>query len=184
MTETVELPVYEGLPELSKFILEIEDKLSEPQWFLELEEALKATLARWWVTHKKSIAGWSQCRILMTVHFGDAKVYHAGRYDGWNSLGDHLIECQTLWASRPKDEWVHSFVHTLDEIPRSWYVSAELRREITTWEELTVFFTHTFSFVDSNPYFHYALQLIRDVVLKVVSIAYLGDPHVVNDGML
>ena len=93
----------------------------------------------------------------MTIYFGYAEVYHAGRYDGKNIHGDHLIECQNLWESRTKDEWVHAFVHTLDEILRSWYVSIELRREITTWEELMVFFTHTFSFTDANPDVHNAL---------------------------
>ena len=69
------------------------------------------------------------------VHFGDVEVYHAGRYDGRNDPASHLIECQTLWTSRPRDEWVHTFFHTLEEMPRSWYVAAKLRRTITTWEE-------------------------------------------------
>ena len=60
---------------------------------------------------------------------------------------------------------------------RSWYISAELRREITTWEELTVFFAHTFSFADTNLDVNNALQIIRDVVLKVVPVAYPVDPH-------
>ena len=68
----------------------------------------------------------------MTVFFGDAEVYHARRYDGRNDLGDHLIEFHTLWASRLKDEWVHAFVHTLDEMSRFWHVSVELHREIAT----------------------------------------------------
>ena len=87
------------------------------------------------------------------------------------------MECQILWALRPKDEWVHAFIHTLDEIPRSWYISAELHRKITTWEELMIFFAHTFSFMDSNPNVHNAIHIIRDVVLKVVPVAYLVDPH-------
>ena len=60
---------------------------------------------------------------------------------------------------------------------RSWYISPELHREITTWEELTIFFTHTFSFADANPYVHNALQIIYDVVLKLVPVAYLVDRH-------
>ena len=67
------------------------------------------------------------------------------------------MECQTLWASQPKDEWVNAFVHTLYEMPRSCYISAELHREITTWEEMTVHFAHTFIFVDANPDVHNAL---------------------------
>ena len=120
----------------------------------------------------------------MTVRFGKIEVYHTRKYDGWNDPSRHLAECQTLWESRPKDEWVHAFIHTLDEMPRSWYISVELRREITAWEELTVCFAHTFSFVDANPNVNNALQIIWSVVLKAVSGAYPVDPHAVDDGML
>ena len=80
-TEVIEFPIYEGLLELFNFLVEFEEKVSEPQWLLELEEELKATPARWWVTHKKSISGWSQCRRLMTVWFGDRDKYHARQYE-------------------------------------------------------------------------------------------------------
>ena len=49
----VELPVYEGLPKLSVILMEFEEKVLEPQRLLAMEEALKATPAHWWVTHKK-----------------------------------------------------------------------------------------------------------------------------------
>ena len=124
------------------------------------------------------INGWSQCQRLMTVHFGDSEVYHAKRYERRNSIGDPLIECQTLWESRTKDEWFHAFVHTLDRMLRSWYILAKLHREFTTWEHLIVFFTHSFIFADANLDVHNVLQLIRNVVLKVVSISYRVDPHV------
>ena len=106
------------------------------------------------------------------------------RYDGKNYPTNHLTECQTLWAAQPRDEWIHAFIHTLNEMPRSWYISAELRREITTWEELTVFFAHTFGFADANVEVNNALQIIRDVILKVVPVAYPVDPHAIDDGML
>ena len=61
-TEIIELPIYEGLPELSGFLKEIEEKVFEPQRLLALEEALKATSARWWATHKQTIHEWAQCR--------------------------------------------------------------------------------------------------------------------------
>ena len=48
--------------------------------------------------------------------FGEVEEYHARRYDGKNAFGDHLIKCQDLWESRPKDEWVHDFVHMLDDM--------------------------------------------------------------------
>ena len=60
---------------------------------------------------------------------------------------------------------------------RSWYVAIELHRTITTWEELSVFFMQTFSFQDDNPEVHNALQIIRDIVLKVIPVAYPVDPH-------
>ena len=40
-----------------------------------------------------------------------------------------------------------------------------------------VCFTHTFSFTDTNPAIHNALQHIHDVVLKVVPVSYPVDPH-------
>ena len=46
-TEIVELPVYEGLPELSTFLMEFEEKVLEPIRLLALEEALKATPICW-----------------------------------------------------------------------------------------------------------------------------------------
>ena len=67
----------------------------------------------------------------MMACFVDVEVYHAGRYDGGNDPANHLIECQTLWTSYPRDEWVDDFFHTLEEMPRSWYVAAELCRTIT-----------------------------------------------------
>ena len=114
----------------------------------------------------------------MTFHFGNVEKYHAGRYDGQNDLSDHLIECQTLWELRPKDEWVHDFIHTLDEMPRSEYELVELRRDITTLEERTICFAQTFHFVDTNPNVNNALQIIQAVVLNVVLVAYPMDPHV------
>ena len=98
-------------------------------------------------------------------------------YDGRNDPAHHLIECQTLWTSRPRDEWVHTFVHTLEEMPRSWYVAGELRRTITTWDELSACFVQTFSFHDSKPKVCNALHIIRDVVLKVIPVVYHVDPH-------
>ena len=82
-----------------------------------------------------------------------------------------------MWVSRPKDEWVHAFVHTLDEIPQQWYVSTELRREIITWEDLMIYFSHTFSFADIDLVIHSALQHIHNFVLEVVPIAYPTESH-------
>ena len=57
------------------------------------------------------------------VHLGDVDVYHAGRYDGRDDPASNLNECQRLWTLHPKYECVHAFVHTIEEMPRSWYVA-------------------------------------------------------------
>ena len=77
----------------------------------------------------------------------------------------------------PKDEWVHAFVHTLEEMPRSQYVATKLCRTITAWEDLSVFFVQTFSFQDTNPEVCNTLHIIYDIVLKVIPVAYPVDPH-------
>ena len=61
---------------------------------------------------------------------------------------------------------------------QQWYVSVELHREITTWEEFPVCFNHAFSFVDVDPMIHSVLKHICDIVLKVVPVAYLVDLNV------
>ena len=73
--------------------------------------------------------------------------------------------------------WVHAFVHTLDEIPHQWYVSVESHKEITTWEELSMCFSHTFSFEDVDPTIHSALQHICNVFMKVLPFTYPVDLH-------
>ena len=62
-------------------------------------------------------------------------------------------------------------------MPRYWYVVAELRRTITTWEELSVFFVKMFSFQDANLEVCNALHIIHDVVLKFIPVAYSINPH-------
>ena len=41
VTETIHLLIYEGIMELSEFLIEFNDKVSKPLWLLVLEEALK-----------------------------------------------------------------------------------------------------------------------------------------------
>ena len=51
-TETMEFPIYEGFLVLSELFQEFEENFFEPQRILALDVALKATLVRWWETHK------------------------------------------------------------------------------------------------------------------------------------
>ena len=82
-----------------------------------------------------------------------------------------------MWVSREKSEWVHYFVHTLDEMLRQWYVSVDLRREITTWEELSIFFSHTFRFANAGFVIHSVLKHIYNMVLNVSPVVYHVDLH-------
>ena len=93
MTKIIELLIYEGLPEISRFLEEFEAKVYEPRCLLALGEALKATLACWWEVHKETIHEWEQCRWLIIAHFSDMEVYHIRRNDGHNIPGNHLREC-------------------------------------------------------------------------------------------
>ena len=58
-TEASELPTYEGLPNLASFLTEFEEKVIEHQRLSTLDYVLKATPAKWWVTHKESISEWT-----------------------------------------------------------------------------------------------------------------------------
>jgi hypothetical protein len=66
------------------------------------------------------------------------------------------------WRSVPKQEWTHLFVHTLDTIPKNWYIELEVHKETRDWEELTKNFKVTFSFENNNPLIDSALQVIKN----------------------
>ena len=53
-----QLTSYEGLPKLVTFLIEFEGLVTDPQWLSALDYVLKATPARWWGAHKKSIYEW------------------------------------------------------------------------------------------------------------------------------
>ena len=98
----------------------------------------------------------------MDVQFKEAEHYQGKKYNENNNPTGHLIACQ--------NEWVHAFFHTLDKIPRRWYISVELPRENTTWDDLTIYFSHTFSFVSDDPIMHNALHHIQHIVSKMVRV--------------
>jgi hypothetical protein len=51
----------------------------------------------------------------------------------------------------PKQEWAYLFIHTLDTIPKKWYLELEVCKETTNWEDLTLNFKVTFSFEYEAP---------------------------------
>jgi hypothetical protein len=116
-TKVSNFPTFDGLNHLETFLLEFEEILPVQQRFLALDEALKATLARWWGTQNKNIVKWVQCRTLMTVHFDDQIEGCEVRYMGQSCLKDHVKICEETWRSIPQEKWVHKFINTLDTTP-------------------------------------------------------------------
>ena len=52
-----------------------------------------------------------------------------------------------------------------------------IMKGITTWEDLKVYLSHTFSFVDDDLVIHNALQHIHDVVLEIILVAFPTESH-------
>jgi len=84
-----------------------------------LDVALKATTARWWVTHKYHIEDWLQLKTLIKTRFTSTVVYEGIKYSGDTSPRDHVDMCIEAWKVVPQVEWVHRFVSTLDTIPKN-----------------------------------------------------------------
>jgi hypothetical protein len=61
----------------------------------------------------------------------------------------------------PKQEWMHRFIHTLETVPRNWYLELEVHRGTMNWEELIQNFKVTFNFEVESPLVDAVLQVIR-----------------------
>jgi hypothetical protein len=97
------------------------------------------------------IRDWQQCRRLLQVRFRTKNEDTTHKYTGLSYLMEHATHCIVAWNKLPRQEWTHLFVHTLDIIPKNWYLELEMRRETADSEELTHNFKVTFSFEDNSP---------------------------------
>jgi hypothetical protein len=134
-------------------------KIPKQQILLELYVALRATPMIWWETHKEGIENWRHCKRLMQIKFEIEEVMH--KYTGMSSLTNHVAQFMTTWRQVSKLEWTHWFIHTLEMVPKNWYLELEVRRGTTNWEELTHNFKVTFNFEVESPLAVAALQVIR-----------------------
>ena len=107
---------------METFFMKYEEVVGEPRRLLALDVALQATPARWWTAHKVSISSWGQCQKLMTVRFGVVADSFTEHYNGLTDPREHLLTCGYRWSKVPRDVWIQMFVHTLDVIPKEWYV--------------------------------------------------------------
>ena len=77
-----ELPLFDGEGSVESFFMKFEGLVMEPRRLLALDVALRDTPARWWTMHKISINNWGQCRIFMTVRFGEVSGNITEHYSG------------------------------------------------------------------------------------------------------
>ena len=76
------LPTYDGLSEVDTFLDKFEREVLERQRFQALNWVLRATLVRWWGTHKGSFDDWHECRRMMCTWFGKRRVRLTDKYNG------------------------------------------------------------------------------------------------------
>jgi hypothetical protein len=43
----------------------------------------------------------------------------------------HVSQFEKAWKLIPRKEWTHIFIHTLDTIPKNWYLELEMCRDTT-----------------------------------------------------
>jgi hypothetical protein len=84
------LPTFDGLNHLKHLLLEFEETIPVQHRLLALDEALKATLVRWWGIHTRNIAKWIECHTLMTARFSEQVKGCEVRYKGQSCLKYHV----------------------------------------------------------------------------------------------
>jgi hypothetical protein len=89
-TKISNLPTFDGMNPLESFLSYFETSVPAQKMLLAMDEALKATPARWWGTQKSNITDWTQCRTLMTVQFSTQVGSCEVRYTSQSYPKDHV----------------------------------------------------------------------------------------------
>jgi hypothetical protein len=97
----------------------------------------------------------------MQVRFGTKFEHISYKYTRKIGLTNHVSQCQNTWSSRPKEEWTHRVIHTLDMILKNWYLELEMYREIMNYDMLTQSFKVAFTFENESPLIDAVLQNIK-----------------------
>ena len=126
-----------------------------------IDLVVRATPARWWQAHREHIASWDDFKRLTAIWFSNDKECLQKKYIGESDPKSHIQSCEHNWSDIPKDEWVHRFIHTLDQIPKNWYTETELRRGTTTWPLMIDSFELTFTFESEYPSINQALDVVN-----------------------
>jgi hypothetical protein len=86
--------------------------------------------------HQRNITTWDTCRRLLMIRFGADTRGMNLVYDGISGPTQHIQAYEEAWKDGSSDQWVHSFVHTLDSTPRHWYTETKLYRGTENWKTL------------------------------------------------
>lgn len=81
----------------------------------------------------------------------------------------HIQLCTTTRKENPQQEWVHGFIHTLETIPKNWYLEMKLRHGTMNWEDMVDGFILIFIFEDDFPYIYFALQTAKKRIFENVT---------------
>jgi hypothetical protein len=135
---------------------------------LVLDVALRSSSARWWATHKGTLSSWDEAKCAIQHHFIppsqltslNLKQSALELYDGISDPREHVVHCIQVWevAQLPSQLWVHQFIHSLGQIPTSWYIHEEARHQTGCWEILQRQFCQDFLFSGKSPEITLALQ--------------------------
>jgi hypothetical protein len=64
----------------------------------------------------------------MQVRFGTELENIVQKYTWISDPTYHIVQCKNIWGSILKKEWTHMFIHTLDTIPKNWYLELKMCR--------------------------------------------------------
>ena len=98
------------------------------------------------------------------------------RYDAQIDPTAQIEECVKVWQHRPSDEWVHLFIHTLDDMSKNWYIKTELRRGTVAWPLMVEGFQLTFKFESKYPEIDQALKVTKGKLLADCSLPVFETP--------
>ena len=63
-----------------------------------------------------------------------------------------------------KNQWAHRSIHTLDMVPKSWYVQEEMRRKKKQWKSIGGQFWITFGFTSNDHVLKESLGILYNFI--------------------
>ena len=112
----------------------------------------------------------------MKIIFSNDRECTEHKYTGQSDPRSHIKTCEQVWLDILVDEWIHLLIHTLDTVPRNWYIETELRRGTITWPVMTDNFLLTFSFEFEYPSIDQALKIIKTKIFEDCTLPVYSQP--------